>query len=75
MLVPSLNPHFFVFLLFVFSVCVILHLCTYHQAPELITADMVAGMKPGSVTIDLAAANGGNIATTVKDEIIVTENG
>lgn len=44
-------------------------------APELVTAEMVAGMQPGSVTVDLAAANGGNIATTVKNEVIVTENG
>ena len=32
-------------------------------------------MKPGSVTVDLAAEAGGNIATTVKDEIVVTPNG
>lgn len=36
---------------------------------------MVAGMKAGSVTVDLAAANGGNIASTVKDEVVVTDNG
>lgn len=45
------------------------------QAPELVTSEMVAGMKAGSVTVDLAAANGGNIGTTVKDEVIVTDNG
>ncbi|CBN75197.1 Nicotinamide nucleotide transhydrogenase [Ectocarpus siliculosus] len=44
-------------------------------APKLVTSEMVAGMKPGSVTVDLAAANGGNIGTTVKDQVIVTENG
>ncbi|CAM9361704.1 unnamed protein product, partial [Discosporangium mesarthrocarpum] len=44
-------------------------------APKLITADMVSGMKPGSVTVDLAAANGGNIEGTIKDQVIVTDNG
>ena len=29
-------------------------------APRLITAEMVAAMKPGSVIVDMAAANGGN---------------
>src|SRR3712207_8894496 len=28
-------------------------------APRLITAEMVASMKPGSVIVDMAAANGG----------------
>mmetsp|Transcript_21046 Transcript_21046/g.26576 ORF Transcript_21046/g.26576 Transcript_21046/m.26576 type:complete len:1056 (+) Transcript_21046:151-3318(+) len=45
------------------------------EAPKMITADMVAKMKAGSVTVDLAAEAGGNVATTVKDETIVTENG
>ena len=36
---------------------------------------MVSRLKPGSVTVDLAASNGGNVATTVKDEKIVTPNG
>lgn len=31
------------------------------QAPLLVTGDMVAGMKPGSVVIDLAAEQGGNV--------------
>jgi NAD(P) transhydrogenase subunit alpha len=44
-------------------------------APRIITADMVASMKPGSVLVDMAAANGGNIEGTVKDEAIVTDNG
>ena len=34
-------------------------------APRLITADMVASMKPGSVIVDMAAANGGNVEGTV----------
>lgn len=44
-------------------------------APKMITKEMVAKMKSGSVTVDLAAENGGNVATTVKDQRIVTENG
>jgi NAD(P) transhydrogenase subunit alpha len=44
-------------------------------APQLITAEMVASMKPGSVVVDLAAANGGNVAGTVKGQRTVTENG
>jgi NAD(P) transhydrogenase subunit alpha len=44
-------------------------------APRLITAEMVAGMKPGSVIVDMAAANGGNVEGTVKGERTVTANG
>ncbi len=44
-------------------------------APTLITADMVASMKPGSVIVDMAAVNGGNVEGTVKGEAIVTDNG
>jgi NAD(P) transhydrogenase subunit alpha len=44
-------------------------------APKLWLADMVAMMKPGSVIVDLAAAQGGNAEGTVPDEKIVTENG
>jgi len=44
-------------------------------APIMITKAMVAKMKPGSVTVDLAAEAGGNIGTTVKDEAIITDNG
>ena len=39
-------------------------------APELISQPMVESMKPGSVIIDLAAANGGNCALTKADEIV-----
>ena len=35
-------------------------------APILITADMVASMKRGSVIVDMAAANGGNVEGTVR---------
>ncbi|MGC9220748.1 MAG: Re/Si-specific NAD(P)(+) transhydrogenase subunit alpha [Solirubrobacteraceae bacterium] len=44
-------------------------------APRLLTAEMVASMKPGSVIVDMAAANGGNVEGNVKDKRIVTANG
>ncbi|EZG43604.1 NAD(P) transhydrogenase [Gregarina niphandrodes] len=44
-------------------------------APKLFTADMIALMRPGSVTVDLAAEQGGNIETTVQDACITTANG
>ncbi len=44
-------------------------------APVLITADMVASMKPGSVIVDMAAANGGNVEGVVPGEAVVTANG
>lgn len=44
-------------------------------APRLITADMIAGMKPGSVVVDMAAATGGNVEGSVPDRKVVTEGG
>jgi NAD(P) transhydrogenase subunit alpha len=44
-------------------------------APRLITKEMVATMKPGSVIVDMAAVNGGNVEGTVAGERIVTDNG
>ena len=44
-------------------------------APRLITEAMVASMKPGSVVVDMAASNGGNVAGTVADQKVVTDNG
>ena len=44
-------------------------------APRLITGEMVATMKPGSVVVDMAAANGGNVEGSVADELVVTDNG
>ncbi len=44
-------------------------------APRIITADMVASMTSGSVIVDMAAANGGNVEGTVKDRVVVTDNG
>ena len=39
-------------------------------APKLITAEMVASMKPGSVVVDLAAEQGGNCELTVPGEVV-----
>jgi NAD(P) transhydrogenase subunit alpha len=39
-------------------------------APKLITADMVASMKAGSVIVDLAAEQGGNCELTVPGEVV-----
>jgi H+-translocating NAD(P) transhydrogenase subunit alpha len=39
-------------------------------APKIITAGMVAGMKPGSVVVDLAAETGGNCELTRPGETI-----
>lgn len=44
-------------------------------APRIITAEMVASMKPGSVIVDMAAANGGNVEGTVADRAVVSDNG
>ena len=44
-------------------------------APKLITAEMVASMKPGSVIVDLAAATGGNCEVTKPGELFITANG
>jgi NAD(P) transhydrogenase subunit alpha len=43
-------------------------------APKLITAEDVAAMKPGSVIVDMAAAQGGNVAGSQAGEVIVTAN-
>jgi NAD(P) transhydrogenase subunit alpha len=44
-------------------------------APKLLTADDVAGMKPGSVIVDMAAGQGGNVEGSVAGERVVTDNG
>ncbi|GLW56323.1 Re/Si-specific NAD(P)(+) transhydrogenase subunit alpha [Kitasatospora phosalacinea] len=44
-------------------------------APKLLTAEDVAAMKPGSVVVDMAAAQGGNVAGTVPGRTVVTDNG
>lgn len=40
------------------------------EAPELVTEDMVKSMRPGSVIIDLAAAQGGNCNLSKPDEVV-----
>ncbi|KJQ55912.1 Re/Si-specific NAD(P)(+) transhydrogenase subunit alpha [Microbacterium sp. SA39] len=44
-------------------------------APRLITASDVARMKPGSVIVDMAAGQGGNVEGSVAGERVVTDNG
>ncbi|MCE5288382.1 MAG: Re/Si-specific NAD(P)(+) transhydrogenase subunit alpha [Nocardiaceae bacterium] len=44
-------------------------------APRLFTEEMVASMKPGSVVVDMAASNGGNVAGSVAGQKVVTANG
>ncbi|WP_347057097.1 Re/Si-specific NAD(P)(+) transhydrogenase subunit alpha [Blastococcus sp. HT6-30] len=44
-------------------------------APRLFTEEMVASMRSGSVIVDMAAAQGGNVAGSVPDEVVVTPNG
>jgi NAD(P) transhydrogenase len=45
------------------------------KAPILVNQEMLNAMKPGSVCVDLAAANGGNVMQVKPDEIFTTENG
>ncbi len=45
-------------------------------APLLITEEAVAGMKPGSIIVDMGASPlGGNCALSKPGEVVVTENG
>jgi NAD(P) transhydrogenase subunit alpha len=45
------------------------------SAPRLISADMVAAMRPGSVLVDLAVERGGNVEGARPDEIVQAGNG
>jgi NAD(P) transhydrogenase subunit alpha len=45
------------------------------DAPRIVTADMVAGMRSGAVIVDYAASTGGNVAGTVPGEETVTDGG
>lgn len=40
------------------------------KAPVLVTEDMVAAMKPGSVIVDMAVENGGNVEGSVLGEVV-----
>ncbi|GAA1787146.1 Re/Si-specific NAD(P)(+) transhydrogenase subunit alpha [Pseudarthrobacter sulfonivorans] len=44
-------------------------------APKLLTAEDVAAMKSGSVIVDMAAGQGGNVEGSVAGERVVTDNG
>ena len=44
-------------------------------APLLISADMVASMKSGSVIVDLAVERGGNCALSRLGEVVTSDNG
>jgi H+-translocating NAD(P) transhydrogenase subunit alpha len=44
-------------------------------APVLVTPEMVAAMKPGSVIIDLAVEQGGNCPLSKPDVLVHTDNG
>ena len=41
------------------------------KSPVLITEDAVRGMRPGSVIVDMAAANGGNCPLSEQDKIVL----
>jgi NAD(P) transhydrogenase subunit alpha len=45
------------------------------KAPVLVTAAMVASMKPGSILVDLASEQGGNIEGTRHGEAVTTDGG
>ncbi|WP_042690809.1 Re/Si-specific NAD(P)(+) transhydrogenase subunit alpha [Azospirillum sp. B506] len=45
------------------------------KAPILVTAEHVASMKPGSVLIDLAVEQGGNVEGARLGEVVTTANG
>ncbi|THD58644.1 Re/Si-specific NAD(P)(+) transhydrogenase subunit alpha [Phenylobacterium sp.] len=46
-----------------------------HPAPRLVNAAQVASMKPGSVIVDLAIEQGGNVEGAKLGEVAVTRNG
>ncbi|MDY2940825.1 MAG: Re/Si-specific NAD(P)(+) transhydrogenase subunit alpha [Varibaculum sp.] len=45
------------------------------KSPILVTQAAVAAMRPGSVIVDMAAANGGNCELTQPGQIVTTDNG
>ncbi len=44
-------------------------------APKLVSEEMVASMRPGSVLVDLAVERGGNVAGSKPGETVTTPNG
>ncbi len=45
------------------------------QAPVLVTKEMVASMRPGSVIVDLAVEAGGNVEGSKPGQVVVSANG
>jgi NAD(P) transhydrogenase subunit alpha len=54
-----------------FDVVITTALVPGRPAPELVTAEAVEGMKPGSVIVDLAGETGGNCALTEPGQTVV----
>ena len=54
-----------------FDVVVTTALVPGRPAPRLVTKETVAGMRPGSVIVDLAAEAGGNCELTEPDQVVV----
>jgi len=54
-----------------FDVVVTTALVPGRPAPRLVTKETVAGMRPGSVIVDLAAETGGNCELTEPDKVVV----
>ena len=57
-----------------FDVVITTALVPGRPAPRLVTAEAVAGMKPGSVIVDLAGETGGNCELTVPGEVTVAHD-
>lgn len=45
------------------------------KAPQILNEEVVAGMQPGSIIVDLAVESGGNVAGSKVGEEVVSENG
>jgi len=56
-----------------FDVVITTALVPGRPAPRLVTKETVAGMRPGSVIVDLAAEAGGNCELTRADEVVVAD--
>lgn len=59
----------------VFDVVVTTAAVPGRKAPRIISAAMIAGMKPGAVIVDIAAETGGNVESTEAGRTIVSANG
>jgi NAD(P) transhydrogenase subunit alpha len=44
-------------------------------APRLLSAEHLASMRPGSVVVDMAVEQGGNVEGSRPDELVMTDNG